>query len=704
MSENNNKLQSFLENIKYSDFFIKNTITDKLIKAHKVVIASASKFVDEVFDQVNDFPLALSESQEGKQFEIVPIPPVINSINDNNDKNKLESDSYLDIIIKYCYANQNFDSIEKSITENNVYALLRYATSFKIVLLTEELSKYISNKGLLNIENCGKTLNEALMLENESLITECLKLIIDHFQIVLNNKVEKESLLNLPFDIFKKITSDDNIIVENEKQVCDLILDYIKIRRESKEFEEKEIIASEKQIKAEVVNIDQNIEDNKQNEEPVALEKEAVKEPAQNEVNEAKVEENPINNNKENVYTKYENKIKHLQNKLKQVKLDQEQERELILCIRFSYLTHKELIGLNLIEELKNHKDLIIQGVSIRLNPYESIDQNSYNINLITRKYIQKNTQVEEVKNEKAEVDKPSNKQEETNKFMGSKFNQFNPVKSYEDYNLNNNFNFNQSLGKLNQTNQQSYQPIQQPQQLYNNTISSNFNYGNNHVQQSNEHPFKPPQNIYDTFPNKKTNEEINFIYENDFDENGVIYYLGTEGGIKPFKNPHDIGQVRIFASSIGKGKLSDLVNRELVNLRTLNEPQSYFGIDFGEDRKLIPSCYSIMNRASSSHVMLCWQLEASNDRINYEVLDTRIFLTNDMQINSELEKERNMLKEPGCTSTWGIDPRFKEKFQQGFRYFIIKHIGRNSSGAYNMAISGFELYGKGMGKGWYFY
>lgn len=153
----------------------------------------------------------------------------------------------------------------------------------------------------------------------------------------------------------------------------------------------------------------------------------------------------------------------------------------------------------------------------------------------------------------------------------------------------------------------------------------------------------------------------------------------------------------------MGKGKLSDLVNRELVNLRTLNEPNSFFGVDLGEDKYIVPSCYSIMNRASSSHVMLNWQLEASNDRINYEILDTRVFLTNDINTNKELEKEREMLKEPGCTSTWGIDPGFKDKFPKGFRYFLIKHIGRNSSGSYNMAISGLEIYGNANGSGWYF-
>ena len=149
------------------------------------------------------------------------------------------------------------------------------------------------------------------------------------------------------------------------------------------------------------------------------------------------------------------------------------------------------------------------------------------------------------------------------------------------------------------------------------------------------------------------------FKYEFDFDENGVFYFLGTLGRSSPYRNPHEIGQVKVFSSSLGKGNLSDFVGRNLVNLRTQNEENSFFGIDLGPERFLIPSCYSIKNRNASSHVMLCWNLEGSNDKINFEILDTRIFTHNNN--NRNLEKERNMLKQPGCTSTWGISKKIRE-------------------------------------------
>ena len=194
------------------------------------------------------------------------------------------------------------------------------------------------------------------------------------------------------------------------------------------------------------------------------------------------------------------------------------------------------------------------------------------------------------------------------------------------------------------------------------------------------------------------------FKYTYDFDENGALYYLGTKGKRHQYRNPHEINMVKAFSSSISKGQVSDFVGRNLVNLRTENEENSFFGVDLGKNRTLVPTAYSLRNRNSSSHVMLCWNLEASNDKINFEILDTRIFSNvNNPQIHQKLEKERNLLREPGCTSTWGISKKIKERFPEGFRYFLIKQIDKNSNGSYNLAISGFELYGEGKGKGWIF-
>lgn len=116
-------------------------------------------------------------------------------------------------------------------------------------------------------------------------------------------------------------------------------------------------------------------------------------------------------------------------------------------------------------------------------------------------------------------------------------------------------------------------------------------------------------------------------------------------GKTTSYSNPHLIQQVKAFFSSLGKGNIYQFVGRELINLRTLNEPYSFFGVDLGEDRYLIPSAYTIRNRNSSSHVMLNWSLEGSNDKLNFEVLDTRCFKNNDLHLDNKLERDRNQIK-----------------------------------------------------------
>ncbi len=227
-------------------------------------------------------------------------------------------------------------------------------------------------------------------------------------------------------------------------------------------------------------------------------------------------------------------------------------------------------------------------------------------------------------------------------------------------------------------------------------------------IAKSSQGPFPPqdPRISQNFFRSQRVVSSYNpiFKYTYDFDENGALYYLGTKGKKYQYRNPHELNIVTAFASSISKGQISDFVGRNLVNLRTENEESSFLGVDLGENRTLVPTAYSIRNRNSSTHVMLCWNLEASNDKIHFEILDTRIFSNEENpQIHQRLERERNLLKEPGCTSTWGISKKIKEKFPEGFRYFLIKQIDKNSNGSYNLTNSGFELYGEGKGKGWFF-
>ena len=160
---------------------------------------------------------------------------------------------------------------------------------------------------------------------------------------------------------------------------------------------------------------------------------------------------------------------------------------------------------------------------------------------------------------------------------------------------------------------------------------------------------------------------------------------------------------MQAFASSIGAGLAEDIVGRTITNCRTGNEPFSYFGVDLGEQRQLLPTCYSIRNRNNTqTHTMLNWHFEGSNDKVNWTTLDRRLYLTGDPVTDQACEQERKMLCLKGAATTWGIDTDiYREIGFDGFRYFRVIQVGTNSSGSNNLALSGLELYGRVIAGRW---
>ena len=782
----------FYNNIHLSDSTLKYNEIE--LPFHRVVLCSASNYIDNYFKQIDE---------NNFQKETVLIPELV-----TKDNSKGDVKYSLDLILKYCYANQKFDAIKNELDDDNLAYLLAFSHSLQINSLIQNLEREII-KNAVKDHNVIKIAQDSILFELPELHNFAIEKIKKDYSNLKNLNVEKE-ILNFNFEDFKNFVSSDELDVENEKEICELIKNYILDKRQivddnnnnnnnnqqvslqeppkvenneiSEEKKNPEIENPPEEKKEEEEKKDEENpppeeekkdeenpppEEEKKDEENPPPEEEKKDEEKKDEENPPPEEKNEEEKNNENPSLQQPNQINDLKekpdllknwsdhllslrNKIKKVKLTPEQERELILCIRFSFLSHQDLMTYTNDQIIGEYKELILQGLSIRLNTYESTPENNLLICIKPRKYL--NEKINNNNNNRYYQNK-NNFQFNNNEF---KNNDNQPYSSYQNNNNfdNRNLDYNYSNYQENYDNRMNDQPysslnihnnfqthpdvpyssmnqnfedqnfnsdkFKNIRPNFNNDINNNnnnndINYNSQRISKnlplnmdikhkfsntfSNRlHPPQDPKISFDFFKNaflKKSIKPI-FKYEFDFDENGVFFYLGTQGKKSLYKNPAEIGIVKVFSSSLGKGNLSDFVGRNLVNLRTENEENSFFGVDLGENRYLNPSCYSIKNRNSSSHVMLCWNLEGSNDKINYEILDTRIFNLN--EYNDKLEKERNLLKQPGCTSTWGISKKIREKFPNGFRYFVLKQIDKNSNGSYNLAISGFELYGDSIG------
>lgn len=177
----------------------------------------------------------------------------------------------------------------------------------------------------------------------------------------------------------------------------------------------------------------------------------------------------------------------------------------------------------------------------------------------------------------------------------------------------------------------------------------------------------------------KSESPEREFVYTSDFDDRGVLYYLGTHGYTQPWQNPAVIGAVSVSSSPLASkppcSPSSAIVGREIVRCVTVPGKDAWFAVDFLQHR-LRPTAYTLRHYSSwDTECLRDWKLQASNDGKKWTKLLSH--------------KKDCSLNKRGDSHTWAI-PRTKKPY----RLFRILQTGKNSNGHWYLALSGFEIYG----------
>ncbi|KAL0106226.1 hypothetical protein PUN28_016138 [Cardiocondyla obscurior] len=182
-----------------------------------------------------------------------------------------------------------------------------------------------------------------------------------------------------------------------------------------------------------------------------------------------------------------------------------------------------------------------------------------------------------------------------------------------------------------------------------------------------------------------KEESKITFKYQHDFDENGLLYWIGTNAKTcSEWVNPGQYGLV-VVTSSDGRnlpyGHLEDILSRDpsALNCHTNDDKRAWFSIDLGV--WIIPSAYTLRHaRGYGRSALRNWMFQASKDGVTWITLYAHV---DDCSLN-----------EPGSTSTWTLEPPSEET--QGWRHLRLQQIGKNASGqTHYLSVSGFEVYGE---------
>eukprot|EP01084_Bolivina_argentea_P005921 11196_1 len=101
------------------------------------------------------------------------------------------------------------------------------------------------------------------------------------------------------------------------------------------------------------------------------------------------------------------------------------------------------------------------------------------------------------------------------------------------------------------------------------------------------------------------------FIYKHDFDENGLLYHLGTVNQTQKYHNPADIEQVNVSSTSLHfySHPISTFVGRKLTNCMTKSIKESWMRLDL-KNIKMKLTNYTLKHNNSDSQIIRNWNLE----------------------------------------------------------------------------------------------
>lgn len=168
--------------------------------------------------------------------------------------------------------------------------------------------------------------------------------------------------------------------------------------------------------------------------------------------------------------------------------------------------------------------------------------------------------------------------------------------------------------------------------------------------------------------------------FQKKFDQNGLMYFIGSKGNTTGYNNPADLSEVKVSASSgQGGGTLSMVVSNEAVNgYLTNNVANSWIMVDIGEHRRMTVDHYCLRHGLGyDGFVFRNWQLQGSH--AGKDIWETLRAHVDDDQMSSTAHD----------TGDWDVTPTV------GYRFFRLFQTGKNYNGYEGyLFCAGLELYG----------
>jgi len=172
------------------------------------------------------------------------------------------------------------------------------------------------------------------------------------------------------------------------------------------------------------------------------------------------------------------------------------------------------------------------------------------------------------------------------------------------------------------------------------------------------------------------------FTYEKDFDQNGIMYWLGSFEKTAPYQHPCEIGLAKVAPAKFYCGTTKQAFSHNMPLAQNWLEkgvPNSWAEIEFLHNT-IIPTAYTLRHGYPiKGHAIRHWNFEARNPNEEWEIL----------------REHRDDTSIPGNdmndTATFFLPPTKKMKQYSIFRIY---QVGETENNSPYLMMAGFEIYG----------
>ena len=117
------------------------------------------------------------------------------------------------------------------------------------------------------------------------------------------------------------------------------------------------------------------------------------------------------------------------------------------------------------------------------------------------------------------------------------------------------------------------------------------------------------------------------FVYECDYDGNGIVFWVGTHYGEQEWVNPALRGLIRVNSSGWSSyGSVDDIVGNKACNSFSAENEGAWLSIEFIDDVMVKPTGYTLAHaRSHTLYALRDWVLEGSVDGNQWKIIKQHI-------------------------------------------------------------------------------